>query len=150
MFIKAYIKTKGECQLQFVPAPINMGHVEGNGYIGGIWARILQAERHMRGMADTAYVFKHMWALGPFRGIQLMLQMLEAHLLPFLVINTMVYYPMYYLYVHNSTVKSKELLIIDQIGKSTIAMAVIILICYEVIRNVVCKHMYNNKVVSYK
>ena len=74
-----------------------MGHVEGTGYLGTIWARILQAERHMRGMADTAYVFKFMWQLGPIRGIQLMLQMLEAHLVPFLVINTMVYYPMYYL-----------------------------------------------------
>jgi hypothetical protein len=42
MFIKAYIKTRGECQIQFVPAPINMGHVEGNGYVGTIWARIMQ------------------------------------------------------------------------------------------------------------
>ncbi len=44
MFIKAYIKTKGDCQVQFVPAPINMGHVEGNGYLGTIWARILQVD----------------------------------------------------------------------------------------------------------
>ncbi len=43
MFIKAYVKTKGECKIKFVPAPINMGHVEGNGYLGTIWARILQA-----------------------------------------------------------------------------------------------------------
>ena len=52
--------------------------------------------------------------------------------------------------MHKTETKSRELLIIDQIGKSTIAMAVVILICYEIIRNATCKHMYNNKVVSYK
>ncbi len=44
----------------------------------------------MRGIADTAYTLKFMWQVGIVRGIQLYLQMLEAHLLPFLVINTMV------------------------------------------------------------
>ena len=150
MFIKAYIKTKGECQLQFVPAPINMGHVEGSGYLGSIWARILQAERHMRGIADTGYVFKFMWQCGPFRGIQLMLQMLEAHLLPFLVMNTMIFFPVYYMNFHRTTEKSFELVVIDVIGKITIGMAVLILICYEVIRNTACKYMYNNKTVAYK
>ena len=129
-----------------------MGHVEGNGYLGTIWARILQAERHMRGMADTAYVLKFMWQLGPLRGIQLMLQMFEAHLLPFIVINTMVYFPMYYMTFNRMSADNKtfELIVIETIGKLTIAMAVIILSFYEIIRNVTCKHMYNHKVVSYK
>ena len=47
MFIKAYIRTKGEVKLQFVPAPINMGHVEGDTYLGTVWARILQVRSLM-------------------------------------------------------------------------------------------------------
>ena len=67
--LQAYIKTKAECKLQFVPAPIMMGHVEGNGDLGAIWARGLQAERHLRGMADTAYALKFRWTGGPSRGV---------------------------------------------------------------------------------
>ena len=152
--LQAYIKTKAECRLQFVPAPIMMGHVEGNSYLGTIWARVLQAERHMRGMADTAYVLKFMWTLGPFRGVQLLLQMLEAHLLPFLVINTMVFFPMYYMNFHSVERHEKtnhfELILIESACQLTIVMSLVVLTCYEVIRHVSCKHMFNHKVVSFK
>ncbi|GAX78778.1 hypothetical protein CEUSTIGMA_g6215.t1 [Chlamydomonas eustigma] len=150
MFIKAYIKTKGECQIQFVPAPINMGHVEGDGYVGTIWARIMQAERHMRGIADSAYTLKFMWKVGFHRGIQLYLQLLEAHLLPFLVINTMVFFPIYYMNFHQLTIKSKEILIIEMVGKCTLTLAVIVLLCYEIIRNTACKYMYSHKTPAFR
>jgi hypothetical protein len=150
MFLKSFVKTKGECRMQFVPAPIIMGHVEGEGYLGTIWARVLQAERHMRGCADSAYALKFAWSLGLFRGLILYLQLLEAHLLPFIVINTMVFFPMYYMNFHNLTVKSDEIVVIEGIGKVTIILAVIILLCYEIIRNVACKVMYGGRSPGYK
>jgi hypothetical protein len=104
----------------------------------------------MRGIADSAYTLKFMWQVGMFRGIQLYLQLLEAHLLPFLVINTMVFFPMYYMNFHKLTVKSEEILIIEKIGQCTITLAFMVLVCYEVIRNTACRYMYSHKTPAFR
>lgn len=146
MFIKAFIRTKGEVKVQFVPAPINMGHVEGNSYLGTVWARVLQAERHMRGIADTAYTLKFFTQCG-WKGVPLLLQVLEAHLLPFMVVNTLVVFPLYYNTFHAvpGAPMTFEMQYIDMVGKSAIFLGVIILSLYEVMRNAACKHLYNKK-----
>ncbi len=105
----------------------------------------------MRGIADSAYALKFMWGLGPRRGIQLYLQLLEAHLLPFLVINTMVFFPAYYTAVLGLPAGSRtsDLVFIEKIGQTTIVFAIIILICYEFIRNLTCRQLFN-KSPAYK
>ncbi len=58
---------------------------------------------------------------------------------------------MYYMNFHklDDAHKTPQIQFIETIGKMTIAMAVIILSCYEVIRNVSCKYLYN-KVPGYR
>ena len=130
-----------------------MGHAAGSGYFGAIWARTLQAERHVRGNAETAYVLKFMWQCGPFRGIQLLLQILEATLMPFFTFNTLVYFPTYCLTLNGipgDHKSSDELIMIKSLGKLSTVMVILILVCYEVIRNITTTHMFKRRVVSFK
>jgi hypothetical protein len=51
MFIKAYSKTRGACRLYPIFAPINMGHVNADGFIASCVARYTQARE---GVGQTA------------------------------------------------------------------------------------------------
>lgn len=60
-------------------------------------ALLLQAERHMRGIADTAYVL-HEWGNSTFsmRKLIMFIACLEAHLIPVVTLTSLVILPVYY------------------------------------------------------
>ena len=132
---------------------MNMAHVEGDNYLSSIWARILQAERHMRGIADTGYVLKHFtsmlrngkWSAKSFYSATLLvLAVLEAHLLPFVAISTMVVVVPYYEFLRWIHVISPESFPyeIDMLSKVCLVLATTILASYEVMRYYCCKYLY--------
>lgn len=151
MAIKAMVKTGAVSRIWPVYVPMNMAHVEGKTYLEACWARVLQAERHMRGIADTAYVLKHfgsMLKLGKWRGrvlvkgILLILTVLEAHLLPFLAISTMIITGPYFNLLRSFGITYQTTTDVDFLAKCTTLMAVMIILCYEVMRYFTCKYMY--------
>lgn len=132
---------------------MNMAHVEGKNYFSSVWARVLQAERHMRGMADTGYVLKHvptMLRIGKYNSrafstaILLVLSVLEAHLLPFVAISTMVVVVPYYEFLKSIHVISPAAFPyeIDMLSKVCLMLAITILTSYEVMRYFCCKYLY--------
>jgi hypothetical protein len=98
----------------------------------------------MRGMADTGYAIKYFSSCG-WKGIPLLLQCFEVHLLPFMVVNTLVVFPLYYKTVYHVPGEPLpfEVQYIEKAGTSTIVIGALILVLYEVIRNASCKHLYN-------
>ena len=100
----------------------------------------------MRGMADTGYAIKFFTQCG-WKGLPLLIQCLEAHLLPFYVVNTLVVFPLYYKTFHQVPGQPLpfELQYIEKTGTCAIVMGAIILLFYEIIRNAACKHLYNKK-----
>lgn len=146
MFIKAFYRTQGACQLYPIFAPINMSHVSGSSYMGSIWARFLQAERHMRGMADTAYALQQ-YQYCPFslRKVVMILACLEAHLLPVVTFTALVVLPCYWkgmATLLGITSMPQELVVVDYLGKANLSLLIAIMACYEYIRWAARKHLF--------
>eukprot|EP00878_Enallax_costatus_P010814 GHUV01011292.1.p1 GENE.GHUV01011292.1~~GHUV01011292.1.p1 ORF type:complete len:386 (+),score=118.64 GHUV01011292.1:849-2006(+) len=151
MFIKAFLRTNGATQLHPIHAPINMCHVAGSSYLSGLWARFLQAERHMRGIADTAYVL-HEWprCAFSFRKLIMFIACLEAHLIPVVTLTSLVILPVFYnlfMLVTTHLIPSPSSLplpmrVLGALGQGNLAFVIIIIICYELIRGTVRRHVY--------
>lgn len=152
--IKAMVKTGCESKIVPIPVPMNLAHVSSASYVGKLWARVMQAERHMRGIADTAYVLKHYaatmrqgrWSLRVvWRAFMLLLSVLEAHLLPFYALNVMLWTVGYFkaLQVRGLVAAvPPEVQLIDYVSRACIVLGVCIILCYEVMRHVTCNFMY--------
>jgi hypothetical protein len=151
MFIKAFLRTAGVSALVPIHAPINMTHVAGANYVKGLWARFLQAERHMRGIADTAYVL-HEWGSCPFslRKLVMLVACLEAHLIPVVTLTSLVILPVYYnLFallttgaLANPASLPLPMRVLALLGQGNLVFVLIIICSYESIRSVVRRHVY--------
>lgn len=151
MFIKAFLRTNGATQLHPIHAPINMTHVQGANWVRSLWARFLQAERHMRGIADTAYVL-HEWGGSTFclRKLIMFVACLEAHLIPVVTLTSLVILPVYYnifMLLSTGHVASPSSLplpmrVLALLGQGNLAFVVLIICCYETIRGIVRRHVY--------
>lgn len=151
MAIKVFVKTGGASRIRPIYVPMNMAHVEGNTLLATCWARVLQAERHMRGMADTAYILKHFGNMlkagkyslrATFKTVVLLFTILEAHLLPFLAISTMIMLGPYFQLMRSLGVTDKVPVEVDFLSRCCMFLGIIILTCYELMRLYTCKHLY--------
>lgn len=151
MYIKAFLHTNGAAHVYPLHAPMNMCHIQGSSYIGNLWARFLQAERHMRGIADTAYVL-HEWprCMFSFRKLILFIACLEAHLIPVVTLTSLVILPVYYnLFMLFTThrIPSPAMLplqmrILGALGQGNLVFVIVIIVSYELIRSIVRRHVY--------
>ncbi|RUS13524.1 glycosyl transferase family group 2-domain-containing protein [Endogone sp. FLAS-F59071] len=58
MWLKCFFKTDGVSRTVPIFVPINLTNVQTSGYVSNIYARYVQASRHMNGVADVAYTLK--------------------------------------------------------------------------------------------
>ena len=151
MFIKAYAKTRGAARLHPIFAPINMGHVNADGALASCVARYTQAERHMRGIADTAYALRE--AVGTralpaaWRTLVLLFACCEAHLVALVSLMAFIFVPLYYGLLGVAHVKGVHdhalpRAILDNLGRANLALVVLILACHEVVRAACRRHLY--------
>ncbi|RUS13994.1 glycosyl transferase family group 2-domain-containing protein [Endogone sp. FLAS-F59071] len=63
MWLKCFFKTDGAARTVPIYVPINLTNVQTTGYVSNIYARYIQATRHMNGVADVAYTLKSAFAL---------------------------------------------------------------------------------------
>lgn len=151
MFIKAFLRTNGAATLQPIHAPINMTHVAGANWLRSLWARFLQAERHMRGIADTAYVM-HEWGSCAFslRKAVMFVACLEAHLIPVVTLTSLVILPVYYnlvaLLATGGIPRPSSLplpmRVLALLGQGNLVFVLLIICCYETIRSIARRHIY--------
>jgi len=152
MFIKAFFMTGGKARLLPLHIPINMRHVSGDNYVKGLYARFLQAERHMRGIADTAYVLSIFPnARGSWRSFILLIACLEAHLFPVITLTALVLLPVYYNFmvivttghIHQGPLPL-ELEVLSRLGQVNLAFCIVVLACYEHYRYVARRYVYRD------
>eukprot|EP00882_Tetradesmus_deserticola_P002372 GHRQ01002530.1.p1 GENE.GHRQ01002530.1~~GHRQ01002530.1.p1 ORF type:complete len:629 (+),score=316.28 GHRQ01002530.1:555-2441(+) len=151
MFIKAFMRTNGATQLHPIHAPINMLHVQGPNWVMSLWARFLQAERHMRGIADTAYAL-HEWNRAQFslRKLVMLAACLEAHLVPVVTLTSLVILPVFYNLFMLATTHSLPsplslplpMRVLAVLGQANLTCIVFIIICYELIRSICRRHLF--------
>eukprot|EP00775_Hariotina_reticulata_P002260 gene2260-2573_t len=151
MYIKAFLKTNGSARCYPIHAPINMCHIQGSSYLKSMWARFLQAERHMRGIADTAYVLYN-WnsAQLSLRKLVLLVACLEAHLIPVVTLTSLVILPVYYNLFMLATTHAipspmslpLPMRVLGVLGQGNLVFVIIIIVCYEIIRLIVRRHVY--------
>ncbi|KAF8057863.1 hypothetical protein HT031_005809 [Scenedesmus sp. PABB004] len=151
MYIKAFLATHGAARLLPLHAPINMAHIQGPNYLRSLWARFLQAERHMRGVADTAYVM-YGWPSAAFswRKVVLLVACLEAHMIPVVTLSALVLLPVYYNLVMAATTGAlprpgalpAPMRVLSVLGQANLVCVVFILACYEHLRGIVRRHVY--------
>ena len=155
MFIKAYAKTRGAARLHPIFAPINMGHVNADGALASCVARYTQAERHMRGIADTAYALREV-ATGTmplnWRTAALVAGCVEAHLVSTVSLISFIFLPMLYgalgalgVQVHDHPLQRA---IIDNMGRANLALMIAVLVAYEVARATARRHLYGLRAPS--
>ncbi|RUP51435.1 hypothetical protein BC936DRAFT_148153 [Jimgerdemannia flammicorona] len=58
MWLKCFFKTEGAARTVPIFVPINLTNVQTTGYVSNMYARYVQATRHMNGVADVAYTLK--------------------------------------------------------------------------------------------
>lgn len=114
-------------------------------------AAVLQSERHMRGIADTAYVL-HEWSSCPFSWHKLIMFIacLEAHLIPVVSLTSLVILPVYYniyLLLATGAIPSPlamplPMRILAVLGQANFLCVVTLLSCFEQIRGIVRRHVY--------
>ncbi|KAI8471907.1 MAG: hypothetical protein J3K34DRAFT_520114 [Monoraphidium minutum] len=148
-FIKAYSKTGGRARLYPIFAPINMGHVNADGFFASIVARYTQAERHMRGIADTAYAMREV-ATGSmplsWRSAALVWGCWEAHLVSTVSLISYMFLPMLYgvlgalgVAYHDHPLQRS---IIDGMGRANLVLMITVLVAHEVARAMCRRHLY--------
>jgi hypothetical protein len=112
---------------------------------------MLQAERHMRGIADTAYVL-HEWNRAQFslRKLVMFVACLEAHLIPVVTLTSLVILPVYYnLFMLATTHVLPSPLslplpmrVLAVLGQANLSCIVLVIICYELIRSICRRHLF--------
>lgn len=105
----------------------------------------------MRGIADTAYVL-HEWPRCTFsiRKLIMFIACLEAHLIPVVTLTSLVILPVYYnlfMLLTTHRIPSPSALplpmrVLGVLGQGNLAFVIIIIICYELIRGTVRRHVY--------
>ncbi|RUP44072.1 glycosyl transferase family group 2-domain-containing protein [Jimgerdemannia flammicorona] len=58
MWLKCFFKTDGLARSVPIFVPINLTNVQTTGYVSNLYARYVQATRHMNGVADVTYTLK--------------------------------------------------------------------------------------------
>jgi hypothetical protein len=111
----------------------------------------LQAERHMRGIADTAYVL-HEWRSAPLslRKLVMLFACLEAHLIPVVTLTSLVILPVYYnLFMLATTggvarpsTLPVPMRVLAGLGQANLSIVLVVLVCYELLRSIVRRHVY--------
>lgn len=145
LFIKAFYHTNGVTQLHPLHAPINMCHVSSDTFIASLWARFMQAERHMRGISDTGYVLKQ-WSRCGFtvRNIVVLCGCLEAHLLPAMTFTALALLPLYWGIVCTLTGQTMphEVFLVQKLGGVSLIFMVSTMLCFEYNRYMCRKYLY--------
>jgi hypothetical protein len=105
----------------------------------------------MRGIADTAYVLYH-WncAQLSLRKLVLLVACLEAHLIPVVTLTSLVILPVYYNLFMLATTHSipspmslpLPMRVLGLLGQGNLVFVIIIIVCYEIIRLIVRRHVY--------
>jgi hypothetical protein len=58
MYIKTFFSTHGEVKIVPIYSPASCCNIEGSGFIGGLYARGVQAKRHLWGALDLGYTIR--------------------------------------------------------------------------------------------
>lgn len=58
MYIKCFFSTHGEVIIQPIYSPASCCNIEGKGFFGGLYARSVQAKRHLWGALDLGYTIR--------------------------------------------------------------------------------------------
>ncbi|KAJ3335421.1 hypothetical protein HDU91_002194, partial [Kappamyces sp. JEL0680] len=58
MYIKSFFSTHGEVTIVPIYSPASCCNIEGRGFIGGLYARSVQAKRHLWGAIDLGYTIR--------------------------------------------------------------------------------------------
>lgn len=139
-FIKTTTKTKGNVNTRLVPFPVIKSHLEVMGYVNTYIARLVQSERHARGIADVGYIIRTGFkSFSEFSFCaKVLLRTLEIYMVPALFVQNVFVYPFVMWLFRYHVPRLVVLAFCTNVGLGMVMIA-----CYEVIRQMFCRSYLN-------